>query len=62
MFILEVRLTDDSIVCPVRELHLRHGDAQVMESRAGDREDGSDLTGSALARATIICGDCKVRG
>ena len=33
-----------------------------MESGAADREDGSDLTGNALARATVISGDGKVLG
>ena len=59
-FILEVRPPDDSFVRPVRELQYRHGDAWVLESGAGDREDGSYLAGYELARATLISGNSKV--
>ena len=62
VFVLDVGPADDSFVRPVREFHYRHGDAWVMESSARDREDGRDLTRNALARATVISGDSKVRG
>ena len=61
-YVLDVGPADDSFVRLVGEFHYRHGDARVMESSARDREDGRDLTRYALARATIITGDSKVRG
>ena len=61
VFVLDVGTANDSFVRPVREFHYRHGDARLMESSARDREDGEDLTGYALARATVISGDGKVR-
>ena len=60
--ILDIRPLVDSFLRTVSELHYRHGHAQVMEWGAGDREDGSDLTRYALARATVISRDGKVWG
>ena len=62
VFVWNVGPANDSFVGPVREFHYQHGDARAMESSARDREDGRDLAGYALARATIISGDGKVRG
>ena len=62
VLVLDVWQPDDGFVRPVRELHDRHGDARVMKSGARDREDGTDLTGYTLARATVISGDGEVRG
>ena len=61
-FVLDVGPATDSFIRPVRDYHHRHGVARVMESSARDREDWRDLTGYALARATVISGDGKVRG
>ena len=62
LLVLDVLPPDDGFVRPVQELHNRHWDARVIESGAQDREDGRDLTGYTLARATVIFGDGKVRG
>ena len=61
-FVLDVGPADDSFVRLVGVFHYRHGDARVMESSARDREDRSDLTRYALARATLLSRDSKVRG